>query len=449
MKKTFLLLTVLIFTITVRAQYKMDTIRYAGDSQIFTDIVFLGDGFTEDEMSVFVEFVEMQTNTFFDKMPWSQYKDMFNIFCIETPSNESGAGMTPDEPIDNFFGVCFGTSGVDRMPWPTKWNAVYYVLNSVKPDYDIVPIVVNSYKYGGGGGSGFICYSMEESSTETLRHEFGHAFADLADEYWYMGTEAANMTQNINPVKWQSWMGTDGVGTYRYSGNPSEEAYTWYRPHQSCLMRYLYCEYCPVCREALIEKIHETSKSVISFTPENEQPVMMEGQSALFKLNLLKPNPNTLRTDWMLDGENVGHNVEELTLKPSDLPMGTHDLTVIVEDTTLLVHTIDHTSLHATSITWSIESNGETGISSTAYSQDFTVGPVPFDSHIDFSSRNPIQGSVRMELLDLSGRTLATSQEASVTSTLKLNTTSIPSGIYILRIYRDKKLIYSNKISKK
>lgn len=449
MKKAILLLTVLAFTTTVRAQYKMDTIFYAGDSQVFTDIVFLGDGFKEEEMQVFIDFVKKQAESFFDKMPWSQYRNRFNVFCIETPSNESGAGMTPDSPIDNFFGVCFGTSGVDRMPWPTKWSVVYDVLSSTKPDYDIVPFVVNSYKYGGGGGVPFICFSMEESSIETLRHEFGHAFADLADEYWYRGKEAANMTQIIDPVKWQTWLGTDEVGTYRYSDIPEEEAYTWYRPHQNCLMRYLYKEYCPVCREALIERIHETSRNIISFTPENEQLIMMEGQNVSFKLNLLKPNPNTLRTNWMLDGKNVGHNVEELTLKPSSLPMGFHDLIVTVEDTTLLVHTADHTTLHATSIAWGIESDGETAISSAAYSQDFTVGPVPFDSHIDFRSRNPIQGNVRMEILDLSGKVMATVHEASGLSALTLNTSHIPTGLYILRIYKDRLLIYSSKISKR
>ncbi len=447
MKKAILLFIALISWMTGSAQYKMDTILYAGDSKIFTDIVFLGDGFKEDEMQTFIDFVKKQTSSFFGKMPWEQYRNRFNVFCIETPSNESGAGMTPDAPIDNFFGVCFGTSGVDRMPWPTKFGVVYDVLTTTKPDYDIVPIVVNSYKYGGGGGVPFICYSMEENSIETLRHEFGHAFAGLADEYWYKGKESANMTQIIDPVKWQSWMGTDEVGTYRYSEKPEEEGYTWYRPHQDCLMRYLNREYCPVCREALIEKIHVTSKDIISFTPENEQALMFDGQKATFKLNLLKPDPNTLRTNWLLDGTNAGHNVEEITLNSSQLQEGTHNLTVMVEDTTLLVHTENHTALHGHSVTWEIVSDGSTAISSAAQSEDFTIGPLPFSSHISFSSTKPIQGPVRMELLDLSGRTLVSVHESSGASVLTLNTSHIPSGIYILRIYKGNLLFYSNKVT--
>ena len=57
MKKTLSLLVALLFSSVCSAQYKMDTILYAGDSEIFTDIVFLGDGFTEDEMHVFIDFV--------------------------------------------------------------------------------------------------------------------------------------------------------------------------------------------------------------------------------------------------------------------------------------------------------------------------------------------------------------------------------------------------------
>lgn len=449
MKKIISLFFALYFVQVCSAQYKMDTILYAGDSEIFTDIVFLGDGFTEDEMQVFIDFVNMQAEFFFDKMPWSQYRNRFNVFCIETPSNASGAGMTPDAPIDNFFGVCFGTSGVDRLPWPTKWEEVHNVLNTTKPDYDIVPIVVNSYKYGGGGSAPYICYSLNENSIETLRHEFGHGFAYLKDEYWYSGREAANMTQSINPVKWQTWLGIDDVGTYRYSEDPTEEGYTWFRPHQNCLMRFLYREYCPVCKEAIIERIHETSRDIISFTPDNIQPLVFDGQNATFKLNLLKPDPNTLRTNWLLDGKEVGYNLEEITLDSSQLTEGMHSLTVTVEDTTLLVHTQNHTTLHGNFVIWEIMNDGSTTINSIAQSEDFTVGPLPFDSHISFSSSKPMQGPVQMELIDLSRKTVASLQELSGESMLTLNTSHVPAGLYILRLYIDGLLVYSNMVSKR
>ena len=429
------------------SHYVLDTLHYAGPSEIFTDIVFLGDGFLDNEMSVFETFVENQSASFFGKTPWNRYEDMFNVFYVKTPSNESGAGTTPSSPIDNFYGVCFGTSGVDRMPWPTKWDKVYEVLLSTKPDFDMVCIVVNSYKYGGGGGGKFICYSMNENSIETLRHEAGHAFGDLADEYWYRGKEAANMTQDIDNLRWQRWMGYNGVGTYRYEEDPATEAYNWYRPHQNCLMRYLNREYCPVCCEALIERIHETSKNIMSYQP-TEQNIVFSAD-ILFALNLLKPNPNTLRVDWMLDGKIVAHNEDQWRLKTGMFKdTGVHQLTVMVEDTTLLVRTPDHTSLHAATLTWKIESYPTDIRLASITENSFTVGPLPFSTHLSFTSKQPYPQPIRMELLDMDGRIVA-KQTFKGETTCTLNTPKTRDGIYVLRVYQGKQLIYTRKVMRK
>lgn len=447
MKKQILLCVMILAAISMRAQYKLDTLHYAGDSRYFIDIVYLGDGFTADELDKFVDFVKSQNDQFFEKTPWQQYKSMFNVFYVKTASNVSGAGMTPDEPIDNFYGVCFGTSGVDRMPWPTKWYKVYEVLNAVKPDYDMVPIVVNSDKYGGAGGGSFICFSMEKSSIETLRHESGHSLGDLADEYWYRGRETANMTQIINPVKWERWIGENEVGVYRYSENANEEAYSWYRPHQDCLMRYLKREYCPVCREALIEKIHEHSQNLISFVPKDET-VDLESEDVEFSLTLLKPEPNTLRIDWLLDGETVGHNEERFILQPGTLSRGAHELLAIIEDTTLLVRTVDHTTLHATSVSWNVNANTETGIEVLSASRnDYLVSPLPFESVLTFSNKWPQQVETRLELFNAAGA-LMMSSTFQDDANCSLYTAQLPSGIYLLCVYQRNKLIYKQKIVK-
>ena len=448
MKRAYLVFLLLLATIIGRAQspYHLDTLHYAGDSNYFFYIVYLGDGFKEDELDSFVEFVTKQNNQFFDKVPWQNYKSMFNVFYVKTASNESGAGMTPEEPIDNIFGVCFGTSGVDRMPWPTKWNKVYEVLRAVKPDYDMVPIVVNSQKYGGGGGGKFICFSMEKSSIEVLRHESGHSLGSLADEYWYKGREAANMTQKIDPVKWDQWMNENSIGTYRYSDNSSEEAYSWYRPHQNCLMRYLNREYCYVCREELIEKIHENSKNVLSYAP-TDQAVNLD-DDVTFSLNLLKPDPNTLRVDWYMDDKIVAHNQESYVLKKESVDAGSHQLMVLVEDTTLMVRKSGHTTLHATSIKWDVTVEASTGIDHlTVSSNDYRVGPLPFDTSLDFSNKQPQQQETHMVLLDNMGKIVA-SATFKDDSLCSLSTAHLPQGVYILCIYQKGKLIYKRKVSK-
>lgn len=447
MKRILFLCVMLMTVISIHAQYKLDTLQYVGDSKYYLDIVYLSDGFTADELDVFVDFVRSQNDQFFDITPWQQYKEMFNVFYVKTASNESGAGMTPDQPIDNFYGVCFGTSGVDRMPWPTKWAKVYEVLNAVKPDYDMVPIVVNSTKNGGGGGGKFICYSLNKNSIESLRHESGHALGGLADEYWYRGREAANMTQEINPVKWENWIGENGVGIYRHSDNVSEEAYTWFRPHQECLMRYHYREYCPVCCEALIEEIHKNSKNLLSYAPA-DKTVSLANEAVPFSLNLLKPNPNTLRVDWFLDEQLVAHNQEKLTLRSEDLSEGTHKLLVTIEDTTLMVRTTGHTTLHSTTVAWDVVAL-PTGIKTlSASTNTYAISPLPFDSYVTVSNKQPQQQATRIELLNLSGAVMATATYQD-DSDCSLTTSQLPSGAYLLCVYQNNQLVYKQKIIKR
>lgn len=447
MKKILFVGFSLILGLKCMAQYKLDTLYYAGESNVFTDIVFLGDGFTANEMNDFEFYVKDHSDKFFDKVPWKQYQKMFNVFYVKTPSNESGAGDTPAKPIDNIFGTCYGTSGVDRMPWPTKWTKVYEVLYSTKPDFDMVVIIVNRIKYGGGGGGHFICYGIDSSSIETLRHEAGHAIADLADEYWYDGNERPNQTQNIKNLKWKNWVGDEGIGTYRYSNNSADEGYSWYRPHENCLMRYLYREYCAVCREAIIESIHETSKNIISYSPNSDEEQDIRNSPVIFSLNLLKPSPNTLKINWMLDGVEVASNVDQITIEPSNLKSGKHSLSVSVEDTTLYVRTNQHANLHASVVSWNIQ----VGVSSSLEvvsdaTADFTLET--FDEKLILRGHHPLRQPATVELIDMSGRKVVQGafDEASY---CRLNTGKLLTGVYLLQIRQNKQLIYTRKILKR
>ena len=449
MKRRLLYSLMLLAPMLIRAQYHLDTLHYAGDSKAFIDIVYLGDGFTEDELDKFADFVKEQNENFFDKTPLLQYKSMFNVFYVKTPSNVSGAGMTPDAPIDNIFGTCFGTSGVDRMPWPTKWGKVYEVLNAVKPDYDLVPIVVNSEKYGGGGGSPFICFSMNKSSIEVLRHESGHALAGLADEYWYNGRERPNQTKDITNLKWKNWMGDEEIGTYRYSDNPDDEGYPWYRPHQNCLMRFLNRDFCAVCREAFIESIHKMSKNIIGYDPITSTQKEIQDYPMTFKLNLLKPDPNTLRVKWMLDNKVIASNVDEITIESKDYKEGEYTLSASVEDTTLYVRTDDHTKLHTNVVKWDVKISVSSGIKVISdATAEFMIETLPFDTELVIRGSHQLKQPVVAVLTDMNGRKVVQGSFDN-TNYCRLNTAQLPSGVYVLQILQDNQLLYTNKVLKR
>ena len=243
-------------------------------------------------------------------------------------------------------------------------------------------------------------------------------------------------------------MGENGVGTYRYSEKGDEKAYSWYRPHQDCLMRYLYREFCPVCCEAMIEKIHEHSKNLISYVPE-KRTVSLEDKAMTFSLNLLKPEPNTLRVDWFLDRKKVAHNEDSFILQSWDVSNGKHELLAIIEDTTLMVRTADHTTLHATTVGWTINANTSTGIETLSTStNEYRVGPLPFESVLTFSNKQPQQVVTRIELLNSAG-VLMTDETFQDDANCSLYTAQLPSGIYLLCVYQNNTMVYKQKIVKR
>ena len=82
MKKILTICLILAMKLNGMAQYKLDTIYYAGPSELFADIVFLGDGFTASEMDSFEFLVRQHASQYFEKTPLKEYKNMFIVFYV-------------------------------------------------------------------------------------------------------------------------------------------------------------------------------------------------------------------------------------------------------------------------------------------------------------------------------------------------------------------------------
>ena len=434
----------------VIGKISLDTLYYSGKSNTVTDIVFLGDGYTSSDMDKFVSDVTKCAEYFFKKEPWKSYRNMFNVFYIKTESKASGAGMTPETPVNNYFGVTFGYAGVDRMPWPSKMDKVYDVMTKTKPDYDMLIILVNSDKYGGAGGGKIMCVSMDYWSRETICHEAGHAYADLADEYWYERyNEHANDPRQKDPVKWERWVNPDGkgaehVGVYEFEDTIKD----WYRPHERCLMRYLNEDYCAVCREAIVEKIHSTGRMLISYQPANSVKNNIAEAPATYSIQTVTLYPNTLRRIWTLDGEEIARNTDQLELTPSMMKNDYSTLKVTIEDTTSMVRVENHSKKHYTSVSWTVKYDQAAGITTLAATEDeFSVGPIPMTDALTFKSRKPLSERVLMEIFDTGGSMVAAGSFAP-DEQCTLPVASLAPGIYLVSIHTGDRLVYSAKVIK-
>jgi hypothetical protein len=149
------------------------------------DLLLLGDGYTAAEMGKWQADAKRLADILFSASPFKERKADFNVWAVDTPSEESGVARPSD--------------GVHRR---SALRATYdafgserYVLDfdnerlreaAAAAPYDAMEIVVNGRKYGGGGI--FNLYATVASDNAftpyVFVHEFGHHFAGLADEYY-------------------------------------------------------------------------------------------------------------------------------------------------------------------------------------------------------------------------------------------------------------------------
>jgi hypothetical protein len=185
------------------------------------DLVILAEGYTADELDKFKADLKYYTDLFFTVEPYKSRATLFNINGIFSPSAESGT----DEPREGIYrntiiGSSFNYFDLDRYCLADNNKSIRDIASSVP--YDAILIMVNRNRYGGGG-----IYNWQTVFTTgsdwrdyVFLHEFGHAFAGLADEYfsspvayvdfYTAGVEPleANITALPDPdnVKWKQYL---------------------------------------------------------------------------------------------------------------------------------------------------------------------------------------------------------------------------------------------------
>lgn len=196
-----------------------------GDPHRKADVAIVGEGYTASEREKFKKDLERFTEVFFKAEPCRSHKDRFNVYGVFKPSSESGA----DEPRHGSFkntvvGATFNSMGSERYLLTEDNKALRDIAGHVP--YDAIYIMVNHYRYGGGGIYNFYCvYTSDNQWSEYLMvHEFGHSFFGLADEYYTSDTaygdfypkgyepSEPNITALLDPgnVKWKHLL-SEGV----------------------------------------------------------------------------------------------------------------------------------------------------------------------------------------------------------------------------------------------
>lgn len=252
----------------------------SGEPSKNVDIVILPEGYTATEMDKFKADVDLFVGELFKFAPYDQNKDKFTVSAVLAPSAESGT----DIPAENIWKHTILNSSF--FTFDSERYLMTYDNKSVRnlaanAPYDQIYILVNSSKYGGGAIFNLYSTSVNSNSqsAKIFVHEFGHAFAGLADEY-DDGSTTYNDMYSLNTEPWEpnittlvdfdsKWKGMLAPGTpipsqaeksvymqlgvYEGAGYVSQGIY---RPVPDCLMRsFAGNKFCPVCTAAIQKMI--------------------------------------------------------------------------------------------------------------------------------------------------------------------------------------------------
>jgi len=349
---------------STREIFPVTDIMVNGSNDARVNIVFLGDGYKQNQMDQYISDVEEITDDLFNTIPYSNYMNYFNVYAVEVPSEDSGTdhpGTAPDCGgyndnvfyADTYFDSSFDLYNIHRLLYIQNQSAAFDVLADNIPDWEIVFVMVNTTMYGGAGGT-FAVFSRHASSSEIAIHEIGHSFAGLADEYWagfnYAG-EYANMTANNNSetIIWNSWLYDNGIGIYphNYPGNE------WYKPHQNCKMQFLGPPFCSVCIEHTIKSVYDILEPINNYYPEDLEVVVPASELVYFGIEPILNFPNTLSIDWFIDSQLIAEDVEDIELETHMYPLGEHEVKVVIEDFTDLVRN-DPSDLLKSELVWNL-----------------------------------------------------------------------------------------------
>ncbi|MFE3494593.1 M64 family metallopeptidase [Streptomyces sp. NPDC059175] len=328
------------------------------------NLVFLGDGYTVDELGEFRADVGRHLGMLWSIEPFASYRSYVNVWAVEVPSPESGVDCDPsldaprrNTPLDmGFWGGC-DQDGVQRLLTVDSRAATALadlVPGTTSTNRQVVALA-NSDTYGGAGGTYATASGGNALSSLITPHEIGHSLGRLQDEYdyyargipgdTYSGDEPSSLHHTLlteeqmrdRRAKWWRWLGEEsesGGVIGRYEGGLYSTRGVW-RPSKHSIMKSLGYAFDQVEREVMVGAISAKVNLVQDHAP-NTAPI---GADRTVWVETLHPVGGELSVSWRLDGRALPrtHGARTLDLRRLGLSPGTHQLTATVSDPTPFV----------------------------------------------------------------------------------------------------------------
>lgn len=362
------------------------TIINNGDPDTRIGLVVLGDGYTASELTKYANDVNNMVNGFLGENPFKEYQNYFNVYRVDVVSTDSGADHPEANPPvykNTAFDATYNCAGIQRLICinSSKVNNVLTNSNVTMNMRDIVLVVVNDSTYGGSGGA-IAVVSTNSSSVEIAKHELGHSFGWLADEYTYSPPTCYNTVEPAEPnvtmetqrakIKWNQgggppmgWIDLSTAVPWTDPTPPADHTLPGlfqgakycptglYRPTYDSKMKNLGQPYGAINEEQLVKRIYNKVAPITNSSPAGDNLIIPANQSRLFQLTVPAPASHSLTAKWYVDSSykqnGLSYNLAARTLKP-----GLHTLKVEVQDSTSKVR-YDPEKLLQESRSWTLK----------------------------------------------------------------------------------------------
>jgi hypothetical protein len=176
-----------------------------GDPRNRIDLTIVGDGYTQAQKQRFFDDAQRLTDDLFQGQTFASYLPLFNVHAVFVPSRQSGVTDGSDRR-STALGLYRNPPGSKRAIMPGNRRAIDRAIR-LAPDADYPILVANDDFYGGLGGRYAITTRSRTSGSMVLRHELGHNFGNVGEEYdggqVYSG---ANFSSSARSVSWQHWV---------------------------------------------------------------------------------------------------------------------------------------------------------------------------------------------------------------------------------------------------
>ncbi len=164
---------------------KLWAVMKNGEPKDKVDLLLLGDGYTAAQMEKWHQDAKRLADLLFATSPFKERKSDFNVWAVDSPSEESGVARPSDKVHrHSALRAAYDAFGSERYVLAFD-NKRLREIAAAAP-YEFIEVVVNDRKYGGGGIHNLYATVAADSAWApyVFVHEFGHHFAGLADEYY-------------------------------------------------------------------------------------------------------------------------------------------------------------------------------------------------------------------------------------------------------------------------